>query len=187
MSPFPRLVRTARVALVLIAALVGFVTPAAAASKITIALLGDAAPGGGVFAGPGFTGWPAAAGEGWVAFRGEVSGGTTTEAMVVAHLTAPTSRTQVASIGETAPGGGKFRQFIGRPAVNAFGEVAFLASLTRDDDTATRGPAPRGACFSSAARALRFGRTAPGSARHRRPVRARPGRRSHRGPSGRPR
>jgi hypothetical protein len=44
-----------------------------ATSKVEVAALGDAAPGGGVFAGPGFVGWPTAAGNGWIAFRGQTS------------------------------------------------------------------------------------------------------------------
>ena len=44
-------------------------SPARASSKALIAAAGDAAPGGGVFAGPGFTDWPTAAGNGWIAFR----------------------------------------------------------------------------------------------------------------------
>ena len=36
-----------------------------------------------MFAGPGFTGWPTAAGNGWIAFRGQVTGGNSTETIVV--------------------------------------------------------------------------------------------------------
>ncbi len=120
--------------------------PAWAASKALVAAIGDAAPGGGLFAGPSFTGWPAAAGTGWIAFRGEVSQGGTSEALIVAHRTPPATRVQVASIGLTAPGGGTFKQFVGRPAVNANGDVAFLALLTRgdDDDDDPTGPTPAG-------------------------------------------
>ena len=35
-----------------------------ATSKAKVAAIGDAAPGGGVFVGPGFVGWPTAAGNG---------------------------------------------------------------------------------------------------------------------------
>ena len=93
-----------------------------ATSKAKVAAIGDAAPGGGVFAGPGFVGWPTAAGNGWIAFRGQVSGGTSSETVVAAHLTPPVSRAQVASIGQTAPSGngyeacaGKLKQFVGHP------------------------------------------------------------------------
>src|SRR5262245_17569757 len=115
-----------------LAALAGAPARAFGASKAVLALTAETAPGGGLFAGPGFTGWPAAAGSGWIAFRGEVATGEATEAMIVAHMTPPVSRAVVASIGAAAPGGGTFRQFIGRPAVNANGQVAFLAMLTRD-------------------------------------------------------
>jgi hypothetical protein len=114
-----------------------------AASKSAIAVIGDAAPGGGQFAGPGFTGFPAAAGDGWIAFRGEVIGGRTAEALIVAHMTAPTSRAQVASLGQTVPGAtgsfascaGTLREFVGPPVVNARGEVAFLALISPDEET----------------------------------------------------
>lgn len=112
--------------------------PAArAASKVTVAALGDPAPGGGQFAGPGFTGWPAAAGSGWIAFRAEIVGGGTSEALVAARMTPPVTRRQVASLGQTSPGSdalapcaGTFRQFVGRPSVNANGDVAFLALVS---------------------------------------------------------
>ena len=127
-----------------------------ATSKAKVAAIGDAAPGGGVFAGPGFIGWPTAAGNGWIAFRGQVSGGTSSETIVAAHLTPPVSRAQVASIGQTAPSGngyeacaGKLKQFVGHPVVNASGEVAFIALLTPPPDKSrssgtTRGPTPAG-------------------------------------------
>ncbi len=104
--------------------------PLRAASKITIAAIGDPVPGGGLFAGPGFTGWPSAAGDGWIAFRGLVAAGTTSEQIVVAHMIAPVTRAAVASIAGTAPdGAGTFKQFLGQPTVNAHGDVAFLALL----------------------------------------------------------
>src|SRR5439155_532482 len=127
-----------------------------ATSKAKVAAIGDAAPGGGVFAGPGFIGWPTAAGNGWIAFRGQVSGGTSSETIVAAHLTPPVSRAQVASIGQTAPSGngyeacaGKLKQFVGHPVVNASGEVAFIALLTPPPDKSrssgtARGPTPAG-------------------------------------------
>jgi hypothetical protein len=104
------------------------------ASKARIAVIGDAAPGGGVFAGPGFSGAPAAAGNGWIAFRGEITGGGSSETMVVARMTPPLARVQDASLGQAAPSGGghaecagKLKQFFGNPALNAKGEVAFIA------------------------------------------------------------
>src|SRR5262244_2053501 len=51
--------------------------PAGAASKMTVAYLGQAVPGGGVFAGPSFVGEPSAAGNGWFAFRALVVGSST--------------------------------------------------------------------------------------------------------------
>lgn len=125
-------------------ALLGSRRGAQSASTSVVAVLGDPAPGGGVFAGPGFAGWPAAAGNGWITFRGEVAGGGTTEAMVVAHMVAPVTRAEVARIGQPAPGGGTFKQFLGRPTVNANGDVAFLAQVTRsdtDDDPTSSSPA----------------------------------------------
>jgi hypothetical protein len=112
------------------------VQPAGAASKTLVAAVGAAAPGGGVFAGPGFTDWPVAAGNGWIAFRGEVIGGTTSETLIAAHIGTPETRTRVASIGEVAPSAGAFgecagklKEFVGHPAVNANGDVAFMALI----------------------------------------------------------
>src|SRR5262245_51901765 len=118
----------------LVALLLAGVPGARAASKVLVAAIGDAAPGGGLFAGPSFTGWPTAAGAGWIAFRGQVSQGGTSEALIVAHRTPPITRATVANVGQTAPGGGTFKAFIGRPAVNAAGHVVFLATLTSTDD-----------------------------------------------------
>src|SRR5438132_1377883 len=127
-----------------------------ATSKAKVAAIGDAGAGGGVFAGPGFVGWPTAGGNGWIAFRGQVSGGTSSETIVAAHLTPPVSRAQVASIGQTAPSGngyeacaGKLKQFVGHPVVNASGEVVFVALLTPPPDKSkssgtARGPTPAG-------------------------------------------
>jgi hypothetical protein len=116
--------------------------PAAAASKVKIAAIGDPAPGDGVFAGPSFTGWPSAAGTGWIAFRGQVSGGKTSET-IVARQISPARTAEVASLGQAAPGGGTFKRFLGRPAVNGRGDVAFFALVngTKVDDN---GPTPAG-------------------------------------------
>jgi hypothetical protein len=100
--------------------------PAGAASKALVAALGDPAPGGGLFAGPGFTGWPAAAGDGWITFRGQIQFGSTNEQLLV-WRNQPRTELTIASIGQPAPGGGTFKQFLGRPAVNAAGDVAFAA------------------------------------------------------------
>ena len=152
--PRPRLCST--LALVGAALLAPMGEPAWATSKATVAAIGGAAPGGGVFAGPGFSGWPTAAGNGWIAFRGQVTGGTSTEAVVVAHMTPPLSRTAVASIGQAAPSAnghsacaGKIRQFVGHPVVTVYGEVAFVALLeppapASKSANASTGPTPAG-------------------------------------------
>src|SRR2546426_3417203 len=141
-----------RLALALVSLLAAGASRATAASKVKIAAAGDAAPGGGVFAGPGFSGWPTAAGNGWVAFRGAIAGGKTSEAIIATRQTAPRATVQVASKGQNAPGGGTFRQFFGRPAVNARGDVAFFA-LVNDpsvpDDPSL--PAPAGVFLYDAA------------------------------------
>jgi len=109
--------------------------PAHAGSKIGIAALGQEAPGGGIFAGPSFTGWPSAAGNGWVAFRAKIDGGETTESIVAADLSPPVRRFEIASLGSDVPGmdGVRFRQFLGRPAINPSGDVAFVALLDQTD------------------------------------------------------
>src|SRR5262245_5173050 len=99
-----------------------------AASTVFIAGLGNDAPGGGVYAGSGFTGNPAAAGNGWIAFRSLVADGASSERIVLAHM-APgaTEREVVASVGKPAGTGlGNFAGFVGNPAVNAAGDVAFV-------------------------------------------------------------
>src|SRR3989442_2470843 len=104
--------------------------PANAASKVPVAAIGDAAPGGGVFAGPSFAGWPAAGGDRWLAFRSTVEGGSSSEVLVAAPMTAPVTRVEVARLGLALPNGDRLKQFIGRPAINAQGDVAFFALLT---------------------------------------------------------
>ena len=139
-------------ALALVALLAGVPPRATAASKVKIAAAGDPAPGGGTFAGPGFSGWPTAAGNGWIAFRGVIAGGNASEAIIARHETPPVATVTVASKGQSAPGGGTFRQFFGRPAVNASGDVAFLALVndaTVPDDPSL--PTPAGVFVYSAA------------------------------------
>ena len=138
------------------AALLLAAAPARGASKALVAAIGGAVPGGGVFAGPGFSGAPTAAGDGWIAFRGEVTGGGSSETIVVAHMSAPVARAQVASLAQTAPSGdahpkcaGKVKQFLGNPALNAKGEVAFMALLeppanNSDTSSADVGPVAAG-------------------------------------------
>jgi hypothetical protein len=117
-------------ALLFLAAVLGFAPLARAASKIAIAAMGDAAPGGGVFAGPSFTGTPAAAGDGWIAFRALVAEGNTTEQIVATNLRTRERRV-VANLGQTvSPTIGRLKQFLGRPTINARGEVAFAAVIT---------------------------------------------------------
>jgi hypothetical protein len=128
---------------------------AGGASKATIVAQGDGAPGGGVFSGPAFTSAAGAGGSGWIAFRGLVTDGKTSETMLVAHMTAPVVRGTVASIGQAtpssgiyAPCAGKIQQFLGPPAVNANGDVAFLALIepppSTDPNATATGPTPAG-------------------------------------------
>ncbi len=126
------------VALVATLALLTWGTTAHAGSKNGIAALGQPAPGGGIFAGPSFTGWPSAAGNGWVAFRAKIDGGVTTESIVAADLTPPVRRFEIASLGTEVSGlqGVRFRQFLGRPTINANGDVAFVALLDQTDQSA---------------------------------------------------
>jgi hypothetical protein len=112
----------------LVVAVLAGPVPARAASKALVAALGDPVPGGGLFAGPGFTGWPAAAGDGWIAFRGQTQFSNTNE-QLLAWRYQPRTEVLIASIGQPAPGGGTFKQFLGRPAVNASGDVAFVALI----------------------------------------------------------
>jgi hypothetical protein len=108
--------------------------PVRAASKIAIAAAGDPAPGGGVFAGPSFVGEPAAAGNGWVAFRSLVTDGQSPEAIIATNF-ATRARVQVARVGQTvSPEIGRIKQFLGRPTINAAGDVAFAAEITPPDD-----------------------------------------------------
>lgn len=109
-----------------------------AASKVRIVSIGDAAPGGGQFLGPSLTGSPSAAGDGWVAFRSLVTEGATAEQIVVTKLGGQEERHVVAALGQSAGKRGDtdlgtFKQFLGRPTVNARGDVAFLAALTNSD------------------------------------------------------
>jgi hypothetical protein len=119
--------------------------PASAASKATVAYLGQAAPEGGLFAGPSFVGEPSAAGNGWIAFRAQVVG-STSEQIIVSNFVSP-QRTVVASVGGTISKDiGTVKQFLGRPTVNAHGDVVFAALTTppagvKIDPTA---PAPGG-------------------------------------------
>ena len=94
----PRPRGSCRLALALVALLAAGPSLAPAASKLKIAATGDPAPGGGVFAGPGFSGWPTAAGNGWIAFRGKITGGNTSEAIIAARQGAPRTTVQVAGL-----------------------------------------------------------------------------------------
>jgi hypothetical protein len=125
-----------------------------AASKIKIASIGDQAPGGGQFLGPALTGAPSAAGNGWVTFRSLVTDGSTSEQIISTKLTGQEQRHVVAALGRPAgKSGGKdlgtFKQFLGRPTVNANGDVAFVATLTNSEALPGGGefvglPAPAG-------------------------------------------
>ena len=123
-----------------VASLLAVVAPieSRAASKIAIATIGGEAPGGGQFLGPALTALPAAAGQGWVAFRTLITAGKTNEQVVAKKLTAPLQTNVVAAIGDPAGSRngkslGTFKQFLGRPTVNANGDVAFTALLTNSD------------------------------------------------------
>lgn len=111
---------------------------ARAASKVKIAAIGDQAPGGGQFLGSSLTGSPSAAGVGWIAFRTLVTDGSTQEQIVVTKLAGQEQRHVVAALGQSAGKRngddlGTFKQFLGRPTVNADGDVAFVAALTNSD------------------------------------------------------
>lgn len=151
MTSAHRLHRLSALAALLGALAQGVVADAASTRKVVA--LGDVAPGGGVFAGPAFTTWPGAGGSGWVAFRTRLEGASASEALVLARLTPPLARMTVAQIGDATPAGRKLRAFVGRPAVNANGDVAFLATLASRDDDPADGPAP--------AAVLLFRRTPP--------------------------
>jgi hypothetical protein len=125
------------------------VTPAGAASKIAIAALADAAPGGGVFAGPPFVSEPSAAGRGWIAFRAQLIGRGTESINAYNQVTG--ARVSVAVVGQTINDRiGRFKQFLGRPTISANGDVAFVAEITPPDDapkpdpTAPPPPTPAG-------------------------------------------
>src|SRR5262245_16084493 len=103
--------------------------PSGAASKATVAYLGQPVPGGGSFAGPSFVGEPSAAGNGWIAFRALVVGSSSEQ--IIVNNFATHQRNVVASIGGTISKDiGKVKQFLGRPTVNANGDVAFAALIT---------------------------------------------------------
>jgi hypothetical protein len=108
--------------------------PVGAATKISVAALGIGAPGGGVFAGPSFVGEPSAAGSGWIAFRSQVTEGNTSQQIVVTNQVTG-QRSTVASIGQSVSDAiGTVKQFLGRPTVNARGDVAFAAEITPPDN-----------------------------------------------------
>lgn len=118
----------------LLVALLALPGLAGAASKVKVAALGEAAPGGGVFAGPSFNGTPSAAGNGWIAFRSLVADGSTGE-QIVATNRVTNERTVVANLGQqVSPEIGRLKQFLGQPTVNASGQVAFAAVTTPPDD-----------------------------------------------------
>jgi hypothetical protein len=123
-----------------------------AATKIKVAAIGDGAPGGGQFLGPALTGSPSSAGNGWVTFRTLVTAGSATEQIVAANLVPgavgqDSSTYVVASIGQSAGKDhdldlGSFKGFLGRPTVNANGDVAFVATLSNSARLAADPTAP---------------------------------------------
>ncbi len=142
---YPVVIRrsTASVCLPLLAVLLSTVlaAPAGAASKATVAYLGQAVPGGGVFAGPSFVGEPSAAGNGWIAFRAQVVGSTSEQIIVSNFVTH--QRNVVASVGGTVSKDiGTVKQFLGRPTVNAHGDVAFAAVISPPSGTKVDPTAP---------------------------------------------
>jgi len=139
------LVRSFRASLLLtIGALALAGTTVRAASVFTVATLGGAAPGGGIFAGSGFLGRPAGAGDGWVVFRSLVAPSGSTEELVLANLSPSAStRRSVARTGEELSAElGTIDDFIGHPAVNASGEVAFVVTLNPPEPPPDGEPAP---------------------------------------------
>jgi hypothetical protein len=113
--------------------LLALTAPARGASKFSVAALGEGAPGGGVFAGPSFVGEPSAAGNGWVAFRAQVEGKTTEQIVVRNMITGQSDA--AASIGDAISNDiGAFKQFLGKPTVNARGDVAFAALVKPPDN-----------------------------------------------------
>jgi hypothetical protein len=93
----------------------------------TVAVLGDAAPGGGTFSHFGL--WPALAADGTVGFVAALDRGTTTLGVFVAT---PAGMLQIAGIGDALPGGGTLASFGLYPvvAVSAAGGVAFATAPT---------------------------------------------------------
>jgi hypothetical protein len=124
-------VRAVIAAVAWVIAVVATPSIAGAASTVKIAAAGDATPLGGVFAGPSFIGPPSAAGQGVVALRSRITGAVPREGI---FLVTPISRIQVVTVGDPTPAGGVFRAFLGRPAVNARGQVAFFALFTGEEE-----------------------------------------------------
>ena len=115
--------------------------PAGAASKATVAYLGQTVPGGGQFAGPSFVDQPSAAGNGWTAFRALVVGSSSEQIIVSNFVTH--QRSVVASVGGTISKDiGTVKQFLGRPTVNAHGDVVFAAVISPPTGTKVDPTAP---------------------------------------------
>lgn len=136
----PRLARL----LFLTALAVAAAAPARAASVIAVATVGQAAPGGGVFAGSGFLGRPAAAGDGWVAFRSLIAPSGSIEELVLANMSpAASSRVSVVRTGQTVSETlGTVAAFIGHPAVDANGNVTFVVTLRPPETPPAGDPLP---------------------------------------------
>ncbi len=138
----------------LLVALLALPALADAASKVKIAALGEAAPGGGVFAGPSFSGSPSSAGNGWIAFRSLVVEGSSGEGIVVTNRVTGERRVAAVLGQDVSPTIGRLKQFLGQPTVNASGEVAFAAVVTppADVDRGLFAPTPAGVFLFSGGR-----------------------------------
>jgi hypothetical protein len=89
-----------------------------------VALQGTAAPAGGNYSSFYFE--PALNGAGQVAFRADLTGGTSTSGLFIG---VPGAVEAITLQGAAAPGGGDFSTFVGSPILNRFGQFAFVATL----------------------------------------------------------
>ncbi len=116
--------------------LVALTAPARGASKFSVAATLDKSPDGGSFIGPSFVGEGSAAGTGWVAFRALVQG-KTKEQIVVQNMRTGQSAAAASLSQSISKEIGTFQQFLGKPTVNARGDVAFAALVKPPDGVKT--------------------------------------------------
>jgi hypothetical protein len=92
-----------------------------------LAVIGDAAPGGGIFSHFGL--WPSVNSAGWVAFASSVDGGPSPIAVFLAR---PDGMRRVVAAGDTLPGGGQLLSFGLYPlaAITPKGGVSFATAAT---------------------------------------------------------